>query len=144
MLTGYGPLRHLRQGRFVGSIALAGALLSLSAAPGRSAGGIRVVVDGGERIVERSAGTVAEVLSAANVTLHERDQVTPAAGAAVREGDVIRVVRIVEREVTVEEKIPVPTVIRPPAMGRGPYHPTVTAGGKPGLLRRTYRIITRD
>jgi 3D (Asp-Asp-Asp) domain-containing protein len=87
---------------------------------------------------------VAEVLSAANVTLHERDQVTPAAGAAVREGDVIRVVRVEEREVTVEEKIPVPTVIRPPVTGRGPYHPTVTAGGKPGLVRRTYRIVTRD
>src|SRR4051794_30534347 len=113
MLTGYSPLRHLRQHRLLESIVFAGAMFSLSAAPGHSAPGIRVIVDGGERIVEQSAGTVADVLSAANVTLHERDQVTPAAGAALREGDVIRVVRIEEREVKVEEKIPVPTVIRP-------------------------------
>ena len=49
----------------------------------------RVIADGRERLIERGSGTVAEVLSAANVSVHERDQVTPAPGASVRDGDVM-------------------------------------------------------
>src|SRR5262249_35205492 len=80
----------------------------------------------------------------AKVSLGPQDQVTPPLTAPVREGDLIRVVRIVTRQVTVDEKIPAPTVVRSPAGGRAPYHPTVTTGGKPGLAKKTYTLTLRD
>jgi 3D (Asp-Asp-Asp) domain-containing protein len=118
--------------------------LFVVAGPGRGAAGIRILADGREQVVEPPAATVAEALQRAKVSLGAQDQVTPPLTAPVREGDLIRVVRIVTRQVTVDEKIPAPTVVRSPAGGRAPYHPTVTTGGKPGLAKKTYTLTLRD
>jgi 3D (Asp-Asp-Asp) domain-containing protein len=118
--------------------------LALLSAPSRGASGIHVIVDGQDMVVEAPGPTVGDILSAAKVTLGERDQVTPALTAPAHEGDTIRVIRIETRTVTVDEKVPAPTRVRPPVSGRGPYHPTVTANGKPGLARRTYVVTLRD
>lgn len=105
---------------------------------------IRVRADGREVIVDRPAATVREALHMARVSLDADDLVTPTLDAPIPPGGTIRVTRVETREVTVEEKIPIPTRVRPPASGRGPYHPTVTTAGKPGLARRTYRVTLRD
>lgn len=123
---------------------MAGLSLALLAAPAFCAPGVRIVADGRERAVEKPAATVAETLKAAGVAVRDADLVTPALTAPVRDGETIRVVRVETREVTVEEKLPAPTKVQNPSAGRGPYHPTVTASGKAGLAKRTYRITLKD
>lgn len=133
-----------RARRLWATAALAATAFSLICPPGGAASGIHLVADGRDRVLPVSGGSVRDALRGAGIALGEHDQVTPALDAALHDGDTVRVVRVEVREVTVEESIPAPTVVRPPSEGRGPYHPTVAANGKPGLAHRTYRITLRD
>jgi 3D (Asp-Asp-Asp) domain-containing protein len=123
-----------------------GALLAwaIAAPAGWCADRVRLIADGRERVVEPGAATVADALRAAAVTLGEQDEVTPSLGSPLRDGTTIRVVRIVTREVTEEQRVPAPTIVRPAGASAAPYHPTVTAPGTPGLVRNTYRLTQRD
>src|SRR5207248_11357116 len=123
------------------STAMAG---GLAGPPGRAAAGVHVIADGRESVVDRAGPPVAEILKEARITLRELDQVTPPLTTRVAEGELVRVVRVETREAVVEEKIAPTTIVRPPDAGRGPAHPTVTTAGKPGLQRRTFRIVLRD
>lgn len=118
-------------------------LLGLSSSA-RTAENVRVIVDGRTIQLSESAGTVREALEQAGVRMKESDEVTPAPGASLAAGTVVRVKRVTYVEGTAEIKIPYRIIVRPATKGNRPYHPTVTKDGRDGLKRVTYRAKLVD
>jgi 3D (Asp-Asp-Asp) domain-containing protein len=118
-------------------------LLGLSSPSVQCATNVRVVVDG-QSITVQNAETVREALEQARVTLGEDDQVSPAPGRKAPPDGVIRVQRVTFTQGTVDVKVPYKLIVRPATRGNRPYHPTVTAEGRNGLKRVTYRAKMVD
>jgi 3D (Asp-Asp-Asp) domain-containing protein len=104
---------------------------------------VRLLADGVEREWKSSRLTVADALAEAQVTLASQDEVSPPLSSPLLEGITVQVVRIECREVTQEEKVPYQTVFKRVTQ-RFRKLPTIIVPGKPGLVRRTYEVITRN
>jgi hypothetical protein len=109
------------------------------------------VVDGAATASLRAprGASVAEALGLAGVVLGPLDQLATSDGAAVASdaaivaGDVIRVLRVVETETTVEETIPFPvTTVADPTLIVG--RSVAVTPGVPGAARNTYRVRAID
>jgi 3D (Asp-Asp-Asp) domain-containing protein len=125
---------------------LSTALLTLLLVPlsALAASNVRVRVDGRTISLPTARDTVREALADAKVTLDKDDLVSPGLEQAASSESTITVTRVSYREGGVDEKIPYRTIVRPPAPGNRPYHPTVTREGRAGVKRTTYRVKIVD
>jgi resuscitation-promoting factor RpfB len=115
--------------------------------------GQRVAVDrglpvtlivGGQEVAARSVrGTVADFLDVAGITLGPLDQVDRPLGASLFSGDVVRITRIAERHVTVQEDVPFAVRLQPdPNLDR--LRQVVVTPGAPGRVENTYLVRSVD
>ena len=102
------------------------------------------LIDGGREVAARSVrGTVADLLAAADIALAPLDQVDRSLDASLYPGDVVRITRIAEHQVTVHEDIPFNVVLQPdPDLAR-PQQVVVTPG-QPGRRENTYLVRVVD
>jgi 3D (Asp-Asp-Asp) domain-containing protein len=104
---------------------------------------IRLLADGSERQWKSHCLTVADALAEAQLTLGPQDEITPPLSSPLLDGMTLQVVRVACRAVTQEEKVPYQTVFKRVTQ-RFRRQPTIITPGKPGLIRRTYEVITRN
>jgi uncharacterized protein YabE (DUF348 family) len=102
------------------------------------------LMDGGQEVAARSVrGTVADLLIAADIALGPLDQVDPPLGAKLYPGDVVRVTRIADLQVTVQEDVPFAVRLQPdPNLDR--LHQVVVIPGVLGQVENTYVIHVVD
>jgi uncharacterized protein YabE (DUF348 family) len=102
------------------------------------------LIDGGREVASRSIrGTVADLLAASAIVLGPLDQVEPELGARLYPGDVVRVSRIAEQQVTVLEEVPFRVALQPdPSLDR--LHQIVVTPGQPGQVQNTYFVRLVD
>lgn len=102
------------------------------------------LIDGGQEVAARSVrGTVADLLAAADIALGPLDQVDPPLATALYPGDVVRVTRIADLEVTVQEDVPFAVRLQPdPNLDR--LRQVVVTPGVPGQVENTYLIHVVD
>lgn len=102
------------------------------------------VFDAGQLVLTRSApGTVAELLSAAGLKLGSLDRIDRPLDAHLYPGDVVRITRIAEGEVTVQEDVPFGVrYVADPNLDLGRHH--VQSAGIPGKVANTYLVRTVD
>jgi 3D (Asp-Asp-Asp) domain-containing protein len=110
-----------------------------------AANGFRItVVDGGwPTQLEVQSGTVADLLGSWPYRLGPFDRVQAALDAPLVPGMIFRIVRGTERLVTVREPLPAQTLVEPDAdllIGES----RVVAGGRDGIVDRTYRVRAED
>jgi uncharacterized protein YabE (DUF348 family) len=143
---------------------VAGALQSLGIATGMgdrlsSAAGARVVpgqrlvldrglpvtlIDGGQEVAARAVrGTVADLLIAADIFLGPLDRVDRPLGGILFPGDVVRITRIADQQVTVQEEVPFAVRVQPDS-NLDRLHQVVVAPGQPGRVLNTYLIRVVD
>ena len=102
------------------------------------------LMDGGQEVAARSVpGTVADLLAAADIRLGPLDQVDPPLGTKLNPGDVVRVTRIADLQVTLQEDIPFAVRLQPdPNLDR--LRQVVVTPGVPGQVENTYLIHVVD
>jgi len=102
------------------------------------------LIDGGQEVAARSIrGTVADLLVGADVALGPLDQVSRPLDAALYPGDVVRITRIADQQVTVQEDVPFAVRSQPdPNLDR--LHQVVVTPGVPGRVENTYAIHVVD
>jgi uncharacterized protein YabE (DUF348 family) len=102
------------------------------------------LMDGGQEVAARSVrGTVADLLAAADIALGPLDQVDPPLGTKLYAGDVVRVTRIADLQVTVQEDVPFAVRVQPdPNLDR--LHQVIVTPGVPGQVENTYLIHVVD
>ena len=102
------------------------------------------LIDGGHEVAGRSVrGTVADLLAAAEITLGPLDQVDRPLTAGLYPGDIIRITRIADQQVTVQEDVPFAVRLQPdPNLDR--LHQVVVTAGILGQIENTYRIHVVD
>jgi len=110
----------------------------------RGASPLRIRVDGRVIPVAEPGDTVREALAEAAVKVDADDEVTPALDGPLPPGGLITVARVTYTQAVVDEKVPYRTIVRPPAPGLKPYHPTVVREGTNGARRTTYRVRVVD
>lgn len=102
------------------------------------------LVDGGHAVAARSVrGTVAELLAAADIALGPLDEVDRPLGTSLYPGDVVRITRIAEQQLTVQEDIPFAVRLEPDANLDRLRQAVVTAG-QPGRVENTYLVRIVD
>jgi len=96
------------------------------------------LIDGGQEIAARSVrGTVADLLVAAAVALGPLDKLDRPLGARLYPGDVVRITRIADQQVTVQEDVPFAVRLQSdPNLDR--LHQVVVTPGVPGRVENTY------
>jgi len=93
--------------------------------------------------VRAPRGTVDDLLAAAGIALGPLDRVDPPLGTALAAGAIVRVVRVAERDETVQEAIPFSVQTIPDGtLDRG--RSTVVTPGVLGLALNTYRVEVVD
>jgi uncharacterized protein YabE (DUF348 family) len=102
------------------------------------------LIDGGQEVAARSVrGTVADLLVAADIALGPLDQVDRPLGARLYPGDVVRITRIADQQVTVQEDVPFAVRLQPdPNLDR--LHQVVVTPGVLGRVENTYLIHVVD
>jgi uncharacterized protein YabE (DUF348 family) len=102
------------------------------------------LIDGGQEVAARSVrGTVADLLAAANIVLGPLDVVDLPLGNRLYPGDVVRVTRIAERQVTVQEDVPFSVRLQSdPSLDR--QHQVVVTPGALGRVENTYLVRVVD
>jgi len=102
------------------------------------------LIDGGQEVAARSVrGTVADLLVADGIALGPLDQIDRPLGAWLYPGDVIRITRIADQQVTVQEDVPFAVRLQPdPNLDR--FRQVVVAPGTPGLVENTYLVHVVD
>ena len=102
------------------------------------------LIDGGREVAARSVrGTVADLLAAADIALGPLDEVDQPLGATLYPGDVVRIMRISDQQVTVQEDIPFAVRLQPDAnLDRS--HQVVITPGEPGRTENTYFVHIVD
>ena len=102
------------------------------------------LIDGGREAAGRSVrGTVGDLLAAADIALGPLDQVDRPLGALLYPGDVVRVTRIADQQVTVQEDVPFAVRFQAdPKLDRA-YQILVTPG-EPGRVENTYLVHLVD
>ncbi|MDQ2911901.1 MAG: ubiquitin-like domain-containing protein [Chloroflexota bacterium] len=102
------------------------------------------LIDGGREIAARSVrGTVADVLAAAGIALGPLDQVDRPLGANLYPGDVIRVTRISDHRVAVQQEVPFAVHLQPDPNLARPSQVVVTPGAL-GRVQSIYVVRTVD
>jgi resuscitation-promoting factor RpfB len=102
------------------------------------------VIDGGRGVAARSVrGTVADLLDAAGIALGPLDEVDQPLDASLDPGDVIRITRIADQEVTVLEKTPFAVRLQPDA-NLERLRQVVVTPGEPGRVENTYLVRVVD
>jgi len=96
------------------------------------------LIDGGQEVAARSVrGTIADLLSAADVALGPLDTVDRPLGALLYPGDVVRITRIADQQVTVQEDVPFAVRLQSdPNLDR--LHQVVVTPGVLGRVENTY------
>lgn len=102
------------------------------------------LIDGGREVAARSVrGTVADLVAAAEISLGPLDQVDRPLDAGLHPGDVVRIIRISEQDVTVEEDVPFAVRLQPdPNLDR--LRQVVVTPGQVGRVENTYRVRVVD
>jgi len=102
------------------------------------------LIDGGQEIAARSVrGSVADLLIAADVTLGPLDKVDRPLEARLYPGDVVRITRIADQQVTVQEDVPFAVRLQSdPNLDR--LHQVVVTPGVLGRVENTYVIRVVD
>jgi uncharacterized protein YabE (DUF348 family) len=102
------------------------------------------VIDGGQEVAARSVrGTVADLLAASGIALGPLDQVDRPLGASLYPGDVVRITRIADQQVTVQEDVAFAVRLQSdPNLDR--LHQVVVTPGVLGRVENTYRIRVVD
>jgi hypothetical protein len=102
------------------------------------------LLDAGVPVATRSVpGTVQDLLSGANVTLGPLDRVEPSLDTRLYPGDVVRVTRIAETDVTFHETVPFRVrYVVDPDLDRG--RELVATAGKLGQAANTYLVRIVD
>jgi uncharacterized protein YabE (DUF348 family) len=102
------------------------------------------LIDGGQEVAVRSLrGTVADLLIGAEIALGPLDQVDRPLGARLNPGDVVRITRIADQQVTVQEDVPFAVRLQPDANLERLREVVVTAGA-PGRVENTYLVRVVD
>jgi resuscitation-promoting factor RpfB len=102
------------------------------------------VVDGGRGMAARSVrGTVADLLAAAGIVMGPQDEVDRPLDAILSPGDVIRITRIADQQVTVLEETPFGVRLQPDANLERARQVVVTPG-EPGRVENTYLVRVVD
>jgi uncharacterized protein YabE (DUF348 family) len=102
------------------------------------------LIDGGREVAARSVrGTVADLLAAADIALGPLDQVDRPLDASLYPGDVVRITRIADQQVTVQEDVAFAVRLQSdPNLDR--LHQVVVTPGVLGRVENTYRIRVVD
>jgi uncharacterized protein YabE (DUF348 family) len=102
------------------------------------------LIDGGQEVAARSVrGTVADLLAGADITLGPLDQIDRPLGAGLYPGDVVRITRIADQQVTVQEDIPFAIRVQSdPNLDR--LHQVVVTPGALGRVENTYLVRVVD
>jgi resuscitation-promoting factor RpfB len=102
------------------------------------------LIDGGREVAARSVrGTVADLLAAAGIGLGPLDQVDRAFGASLFPGDVVRVTRVSEQHVTIEQDVAFGVRLQPdPNLERSSQ--VVVTPGTLGRVQSTYLVRIVD
>jgi resuscitation-promoting factor RpfB len=102
------------------------------------------LIDGGQEVAARSVrGTVADLLAAAEIALGPLDQVDRPLGSHLYSGDVIRITRIAEQQVTVQEDVPFAVRLQSD-LNLERLRQVVVTPGVPGRVENTYLIRVVD
>jgi uncharacterized protein YabE (DUF348 family) len=102
------------------------------------------LIDGGREVAARSVrGSVADLLAAAGIALGPLDQLDRAPEAKLYPGDVVRITRIAEDQITVQEDVPFAVQLQPdPNLDR--LRQVVVTPGAPGRVDNTYLVRVVD
>jgi uncharacterized protein YabE (DUF348 family) len=102
------------------------------------------LIDAGQEVASRSVrGTVADLLASAGIVLGPLDRVDRALAESLYPGDVVRVTRIADQEVTTLEDVPFAVRLQPdPNLDRA--HQVVVTAGVLGRVEKTYLIHLVD
>jgi uncharacterized protein YabE (DUF348 family) len=104
---------------------------------------VTVAVDGGTTAVRSAAADPTSILAAAGVTLGELDYTLPSLDTSLQAGDTLRVVRVREELLTVDEALPYQTVYQPSA-DLDLDTKAQLSPGTPGLKQRVTRVRYED
>jgi len=102
------------------------------------------LIDGGQEVAVRSIrGTVADLLIGAEIALGPLDQVDRPLGASLYPGDVVRITRIADQQVIVQEDVPFAVRLQPdPNLER--LREVVVTPGVLGRVENTYSVHVVD
>ena len=102
------------------------------------------LIDGGQEVASRSVrGTVADLLATAGIVLGPLDQVDRRLDDSLYPGDVVRVTRIADQEVTIQEDVPFAVRLQSdPNLERA--RQVVVTAGSVGRVENTYLIRVVD
>ena len=102
------------------------------------------LIDGGQEVAARSIrGTVADLMVGADIVLGPLDQVSRPLDARLFPGDVVRITRIADQQVTVQEDVPFAVRLQPDA-NLERLREVVVSPGAPGRVENTYRVRVVD
>jgi uncharacterized protein YabE (DUF348 family) len=102
------------------------------------------LIDGGQEVAARSVrGSVADLLIAARITLGPLDRVGPPLGASLYPGDVVRITRIADQRVTVQEDVAFAVSLQSdPSLDR--LRQVIVTPGVLGRVENTYLVHVVD
>lgn len=102
------------------------------------------LIDGGLEVASRAVrGTVADLLAAAAIGFGPLDQVDRPLAARLHPGDVVRITRISEQQVTIQEDVPFRVLFQPDSnLDRS--RQVVVTPGQPGRAENTYLVRVVD
>jgi uncharacterized protein YabE (DUF348 family) len=102
------------------------------------------LIDGGQEVASRSVrGTVADLLIGAEINLGPLDQVDRPLGARLYPGDVVRITRIADQQVTLQEDLPFAVRLQAdPNLER--LREVVVTAGVPGRVENAYLVRVVD
>jgi uncharacterized protein YabE (DUF348 family) len=102
------------------------------------------LIDGGQEVASRSVrGTVADLLIGAEIALGPLDQLDRPLGAKLYPGDVVRITRIADQQVTLQEDVPFAVRLQPdPNLDR--LRQVIVTAGVPGRVENAYLVRVVD
>jgi uncharacterized protein YabE (DUF348 family) len=102
------------------------------------------LIDGGEEVAARAVrGTVGDLLIAADIFLGPLDRVDRPLAAILFPGDVVRITRVADQQVTVQEDVPFAVRVQPDS-NLDRLHQVVVTPGQPGRVLSTYIVRVVD
>lgn len=104
---------------------------------------LTIQVDGQTYALFSGARKTAEVLAGAGITLGELDRIDPGPDAVLNAGDMIKIVRVREESIVVDEEVPFQTVYQP-SDELVLDTKAVISGGVPGIKRQSTRVRYED
>ena len=104
---------------------------------------VTLIADGPSRQLRTRAGSVGELLAQQGITVGHIDRLSPGVASPIKDGITVELVRVKEEIRVLEESIPFREEQRPNLeLELDNYR--VVQNGRPGLLRRSIRIVYED